>query len=248
MSFETSSGSSHVGIWDKCGNVYPTFQCPAQNLSLTCWLPTWYLLSQDSCSPLETKVSWPNWTLVFSPKPVLPTFSVNASSFIVLYSCLVHQQIPSKCVQNLILSSHLHSCHPGPVHSISCLDHHGSLLSGLCAPHSLSYMQQGDTEYLYQVTFLSCSVPSCGAISHSKCQCSFHGLCKALDPCMICPCYFSTWSFYPAHSAPATLASGPLHFLSLPGTLFSRCQGSPSSPLVFTQISAPPWELLWPPF
>lgn len=111
---------------------------------------------------------------------------------------------------------------------------------GLCAPHSLSYMQQGDTEYLYQVTFLSCSVPSCGAISHSKCQCSFHGLCKALDPCMICPCYFSTWSFYPAHSAPATLASGPLHFLSLPGTLFSRCQGSPSSPLVFTQISSPP--------
>lgn len=41
-------------------------------------------------------------------------------------------------------------------------------------------------------------------------------------PCMICPCCLSACSFHLAHSAPTTLAPGPLCLLSLPGTPFSK--------------------------
>lgn len=140
-------------------------------------------------------------------KPCYPTFSKCR------LHCLILMSGPSaKYIQNLTISSHLRSCHPGPVHSYGRLHHHSSLLSGLRAPYSLFLIcSQRDTEYLYQGAFLSCPVPSCGSVSHRNCQCSFRGLCKAHDPCMIRPCYLSTCSFYPAHSAPATLASGPLH-------------------------------------
>lgn len=90
----------------------------------------------------------------------------------------------AKYIQNLTISSHLHSCHPGLVRSYGLPTPSRSLLSGLCAPHSLFLIRsEGDTEYLYQVIFLSCPVPSFGSVSHSNRQCSFRGLCKAHEPC-----------------------------------------------------------------
>lgn len=79
-----------------------------------------------------------------------------------------------------------------------------------------SYAASGTLNTYIRVHFSPVQYPLV-ALSHT-------GIASVLSmafarPCMIQPCYLSTCSFYPAHSAPATLASGPLHLFPLPGTL-----------------------------
>lgn len=97
-----------------------------------------------------------------------------------------------------------------------------------CSSQSVCHMQsEGCCEHLHQVTSLPCSGHSCGPMSQRE---NTRVFSMASRPCVIRSRYLSDiiYSSLLVHSAPATLASGPLRLLfSLPGALFSQIVKAP---------------------